>query len=269
MKMNKLFAGGMAVLTAFTLAACGSAGIEVGKTSSDSEGGAKEALTMVTSPDFAPWEFMDGNEIVGIDPEIGQAIADKMGVELKIESMDFDSLIPAVASGKADFVVSGFTVTDERKEQVDFTDAYTASIQKILVRKDSDIKSYEDLEGKTVGVEMGTTGAMDVEEDETIKMKADEYKTYSDVVTALKSEKIDAAVLDILPAQQIAEKNDDLQVLDDEPYGEEEYAIVCKKGSNLTAKLNDTLKALKEDGTIEKIMDKYTGAESAAVASQS
>lgn len=256
MKMNKIIALGAAAVTALSLAGCGG-------------GSSAKTITMATSPDFAPWEYMDGDKVVGIDPEIAQAVADEMGVTLKIESMSFDSIIPAVASGKADFGISGFTVTDERKEQVDFSDAYTTSIQKILVRKDSDIKSYEDLEGKTVGVEMGTTGASDVEEDTNVKMKPDEYKTYSDVVTALKTEKIDAAVLDILPAQQFAEQNDDLTVLDDEPYGQEEYAAIFKKGSDLTAEFNKALEKLTQDGTIEKIMDKYQGADSEAVASAS
>ncbi|MEE0956412.1 MAG: transporter substrate-binding domain-containing protein [Eubacterium sp.] len=256
MKMNKIAALGAAAVTALSLAGCG--GSSSAKT-----------VTMATSPDFAPWEYMDGDKVVGIDPEIAQAIADEMGVTLKIESMSFDSIIPAVASGKADFGMAGFTVTDERKEQVDFSDTYTTSIQKIMVRKDSDIKSYEDLEGKTVAVEMGTTGAADVEGDTTVKMTPDEYKTYGDVITALKTSKVDAAVLDSLPAEQFAEQNDDLTILDDEPYGQEAYAAVFKKGSDMTEKYNEALKKLTDDGTIEKIMDKYIGSENEGIASSS
>lgn len=255
MKMNKVIALGTAAIAALSLAGCG--------------GSSSDTITVATSPDFAPWEYMDGDNVVGIDPEIAQAVADEMGVNLKIESMSFDSIIPAVASGKVDCGMSGFTVTDERKEQVDFSDTYTTSIQKIMVRKDSDIKSYDDLEGKTVGVEMGTTGASDVEADTTVKMTPDEYKTYSDVITALKTSKIDAAVLDILPAQQFAEQNDDLVVLDDEPYGQETYAAIFKKGSDMTEKFNKALEKLTQDGTIDKIMDKYTGSGSEAVASAS
>ena len=126
-------------------------------------GGSDEnVLTMATNAEFPPYEFMENNEIVGIDAEIAKAIADKLGYELVIENVDFDSLIPGVQTEKYDFVMAGMTVTDERLEQVNFSQTYAKGVQSIIVKEDSAIKSVDDLfaEGANnkIGVQLATTG---------------------------------------------------------------------------------------------------------------
>lgn len=154
---------------------------------------------MATNAEFEPWEFHDGDKIVGIDPEIAAAIAEKLGMELEIEDMAFDSIIPAVTSGKADFGAAGMTVTEDRLQSVDFTDTYAESAQVIIVKEDSDITGSADLEGKVVGVQLGTTGdilASEMVGDENVER----YNKGFEAVQALMQGKIDAVVIDSAPA---------------------------------------------------------------------
>ena len=115
-------------------------------------------IQMTTNAEFEPFEYKDGDEIVGIDIDLSQAIADKLGVKLEVSDIAFDSLIPSMNAGKADFIAAGMTATEDRKKNVDFSDPYFNASQAIIVAKDSDIKTREDLNGKTVGVQQGTTG---------------------------------------------------------------------------------------------------------------
>ena len=215
---------------------------------------------MATNAEFEPWEFHDGDQIVGIDPEIAAAIAEKLGMELEIEDMAFDSIIPAVTSGKADFGAAGMTVTEDRLQSVDFTDTYAESAQVIIVKEDSDITGSADLEGKVVGVQLGTTGdilASEMVGDENVER----YNKGFEAVQALMQGKIDAVVIDSAPATVFVEQGEGL-VLCDEKMSQEEYAIAVKKGNTeLLEKINTALNELKEDGTIDEIVNKYIPAE--------
>ena len=168
MKIKKLAAVALTVVMAASmLAGCGSSSNSDKKpaeasTSANGTATVKTAkdgvLTMATNATFPPYEYYEGNDIVGIDAEIAQAIADKMGLKLEIQDMEFNSIITAVQSGKADFGLAGMTVTDERKQSVDFSDSYATGIQSVIVKEGSDIKSIDDLSGKKIGVQLATTG---------------------------------------------------------------------------------------------------------------
>lgn len=251
MKLKKMLSVVLALACVLSLAACGSK-----KDEGSTEKGKKEELVMATNAEFPPYEYYDGDEIVGIDAEFAAAIAKKLGMELKIEDMAFDSIIPAVQSGKADLGAAGMTVTDERKTQVDFSDTYYTGRQVIIVTEDSAIASPDDLEGKKIGVQQGTTGDIyttDDYGDENI----DRYNKGMEAVQALQQGKVDAVVIDDQPAQTFVEENEGLKILETE-YVEEDYALALKKGNDeLLQKVNDAIKALKEDGTFDEIVAKY------------
>ena len=246
----------LAAMCVVSMAACGSSN----KSSDSSEGESKDKLVMATNAEFPPYEFYEGDEIVGIDAEFAKAIADKLGAELSIEDMAFDSIIPAVQSGKADFAAAGITVTEERKTQVDFSDSYYTGRQVIIVSADnSDITKPEDLEGKKIGVQLGTTGDL-YSSDDYGDENVERYNKGVEAVQALQQGKIDAVIIDDQPAQTFVKENEGLKILDTE-YVEEAYAFCFKKGSDLTEKVNDAIAELKEDGTFDKIVEKYINAD--------
>lgn len=261
-----LTACGSAPKTETTAAATESAGAESSaaessaaetKTSESEAAGGK--LVMVTNAEFPPYEFREGNDIVGIDAEIARAITDKLGMELEIQDMAFDSLIPAIQSGKADFTAAGMTVNEDRKKNVDFTDTYAEAAQVIIVKEDSAIKTPDDLQGKKVGVQSGTTG--DIYADDIADAEIQRFPKGIDAVMALTQGKLDAVIIDREPAKVFVKENEGLQVLD-EAFTEEEYAIAVKKGNTeLLEKMNGAIKELKESGELQKIVDKYITAE--------
>ena len=155
--MKKLIAAALVGTMVLTMAGCGSKTAETtgSEASSDAAGG---TLVMATNAEFPPYEYYEGENVVGIDADIAAAVADKLGMELKIEDMAFDSIIPAVQSGKADIGAAGMTVTEDRATQVDFSDSYYTGVQVIIVTDDSDITEPDDLKGKKIGVQQGTTG---------------------------------------------------------------------------------------------------------------
>ncbi len=220
--------------------------------------GSKGELHMATNAAFEPYEYKEGDEIIGIDAEIAQAICDKLGYTLVIDDMEFDAIITAVSTGKADFGMAGMTVTDERKKSVDFTDPYTNAIQAIIVNDGEDtVKTKADLDGKTIGVQLGTTGDIYVSDPENVKdAKVERFSKGADAVLALTQKKVDAVVIDNEPAKKFVEQNPGTKILD-EPFENEEYAICLKQGSDLTEEFNKALKELKDDGTVQKIIDKY------------
>lgn len=245
-----------------TTTAAEAAGSGAAEGSSEAEA-AKPAggkLIMATNAEFPPYEFHDGGTIVGIDAEIAGAIAEKLGMELQIEDMAFDSIIPAVSSGKADVALAGMTVTEDRKANVDFTDTYAQAAQVIIVKEDSAVAGPEGLEGKKVGVQQGTTGDIYVT-DEMGEDAVERYNKGFEAVESLKQGKIDAIVIDREPAKVFVSENEGLKILD-EAYTEEEYAIAVKKGNTeLLDQINGALKELKESGDLQKIVDKYITAE--------
>lgn len=246
-----------AVCMAAVLTACGGSGANTETTSAATEAGGK--LVMVTNAEFPPYEFHENNEIVGIDADIAKAIADKLGMELEIQDMAFDSLIPAVQSGKADFTAAGMTVNDDRKENVDFTDTYAEAAQVIIVKEDSEIGTPDDLAGKTIGVQTGTTGDIYAEDIENAEIQR--FNKGMDAVMALTQGKVDAVIIDREPAKVFVRDNAGLKILD-EAFTEEEYAIAVKKGNTeLLEKMNGAIRELKESGELQKIVDKYITAE--------
>ena len=265
MKMKKLAAVALTVVMAVSmLAGCGSSSNDNKKAESNTSAAgtttlktAKDGvLTMATNATFPPYEYYEGNDVVGIDADIAQAIADKLGLKLEIQDMEFNSIITAVQSGKADLGLAGMTVTDERKQSVDFSDSYATGIQSVIVKTGSPIKSIDDLKGKKIGVQLATTGDI-YAKDDFGEDNVEEYNKGADAVMALTSGKIDAVIIDNQPAKSFVETTDGLQILDTD-YVQEDYAAAIAKGNDaLLNAVNGALKELKEDGTIQKILDKY------------
>ena len=226
---------------------------------------AKEAaggkLVMATNAEFPPYEYHDGDAIVGIDAEIAKAIADELGMELEIEDIAFDSIIPEIVSGKADMGLAGMTVTEDRMQSVDFSDTYAKASQKIIVTEDSEIASPDDLKGVIVGVQLGTTGDIYVSDLEADGTTVERYSKGFEAVQALSQGNIDAVVIDGEPAKTFVAETEGLKILE-ESFTDEEYAIAVKKGNTeLLEKINGALKTLKDNGTLDEIVAKYIKAE--------
>ena len=213
-------------------------------------------LTMATNAQFPPYEYYDGQEIIGIDADIAKAIADKMGLELKIEDMEFDSIITAVSTGKADLGLAGMTVDPDRQKNVDFSDPYATGVQVIIVKEDSTIAKPDDLKGKKIGVQLSTTGDI-YATDDFGKDSVVQYNKGSDAVMALTQGQVDAVIIDNEPAKSFVEANKGLKILDTK-YATENYAAcIAKDNTGLTKAVNKALAELKADGTLQKIVDKY------------
>lgn len=259
MKLKKLVSVLLVAACVFSLAACGSK--DDSKDSKESKKDSKDTLVMATNAEFPPYEFHEGDDVVGIDADIARAIGEEMGMEVKIEDMAFDSIIPAVTSGKADFGTAGMTVTEDRKKNVDFTDTYATATQVIIVKEGSDIAGPDDLTGKKIGVQLGTTG--DIYADDIEDAKVERYNKGFEAVQALTQDKIDAVVIDGEPAKEFVAEADGLKILD-EAFTEEEYAIaVAKDNDDLLKKMNEALASLKESGKIDEIVAKYISADKA------
>lgn len=218
-------------------------------------------LIMSTNAAFPPYEMTtDSGEFEGIDIETAQAIADKLGLELQIDDMDFDAALLAVQQGKSDMVMAGVTVTDERQNVMDFTDSYATGIQSIIVKEDSDIASVDDLAGKKIGTQRGTTGYLYCSDD----FGDENVVAYDDGLTAvqmLNNGQVDCVVIDNAPAKEFIAANPGLKLLDT-AYVEEDYAIGVGKGNTeLKDAINTALEELKTDGTLQAIVDKYITAE--------
>ena len=225
---------------------------------------AKTTLIMGTNANFPPYEYYEGEQIVGIDAEAAAAIAEKLGLQLVIEDMDFGAIITAVSTGKVDIGMAGMTVTDERLQSVNFSTSYATGIQAIIVKEGSPIASVDDLyaEGAAfiVGVQESTTGDIyctdDFGEDKVLK-----YKNGADAVAALIADKVDCVIIDNEPAKAFVNANEGLVILDSQ-YAVEDYAIaVALENTELLEKINTALGELIEDGTIAGIVAKYIPAE--------
>ena len=225
----------------------------------------KPTLTMGTNAAFPPYEYYEGTEIVGIDAEIAAAIAEKLGMELVIEDMDFNAIITAVQSGKIDIGMAGMTVTEDRLASVAFSTSYATATQVVIVTEDSDILSVDDLfaEGAnhTIGVQLATTGDLystwDIEDAGLGTVSR--FNTGADAVEALKTGKVDCVIIDSEPAKAFVAANEGLMILDTE-YALEEYAIaISYDNADLLEDINTALAELTEDGTIDAIVAKYIG----------
>ena len=261
--MKKFVALLLAVLMVASLCACGQKDTQ---TASDIKTVTAGKLTMSTNAQFPPYESVaddgkgyEGTGFEGIDIEIAYALAQKLGLELVVDDMDFDSALSAVQTGKSDIVAAGVTVTPERQNTMSFTDSYANGVQVVIVKEGSDIKSIDDLEGKKIGTQRGTTGYIYCSDD----FGDENVVAYDDGLTAvqaLNNGQVDAVVIDNAPAKEFVAANPGLVILDTS-YAEEDYAIGMAKGSALEDAINATLEELKADGTLQSIVDKYITAE--------
>ena len=246
----------LVLVTAMALAAVACGSKEAAAPAATEE---KEVLVMATNAEFPPYEYYEGQEIVGIDAEIAAVIAEKLGCELKIEDMAFDSIIAAVTSGKADFGLAAMTVTEDRLESVNFSDTYATATQVVIVTEDSAITGVADLDGKKIGVQLGTTG--DIYAEDIADATIERYNKGFEAVQALTQGKIDAVIIDNEPAKVFVAENEGTKILEEDFAVEEYAAAIAKENTELLEKVNTALAELTEDGTLQAIVDKYISAE--------
>ena len=217
----------------------------------------EDELVLATEAGFAPYEYYKDGEIVGVDIDIAKEIAKELDKKLVIKDVSFDFLINEVKSGKADFAAAGISITEERKEEVDFTDEYTTSNQVVVVRKDSNIQSFDELKDKKIAVQLGTVADLYVTEnykDATLVT----HKKYLSAAEDVKGGKADCIIMDQLPALEIVKENPELKVIDGILF-QDKYGMIVKKGNDSLRKdINRVLKRLNEDGTIEELILKHS-----------
>ena len=263
--MKKILTIALCLMLALSFAACGGNTVTENPTDATEEA-SKLVLTMATNAEFPPYEFYDGEVVVGIDAEVAAVIAEKLGMELDIVDTAFGSIIPAIVAGKYDMGMAGMTVTEERLEEVNFSTSYAKGVQVVIVAADSDIKTVDDLFGDknyTIGVQTGTTGDLystwDIEDEGLGTVSR--YNKGADAVEALKVGKVDCVIIDNEPAKAFVADSENLVILDT-AYAEEDYAIaVAKDNTELLEKINTALEELMADGTLQSIVDKYISAE--------
>ena len=211
-----------------------------------------------TNAAFPPFEMKKGNDVIGIDAEIAQKVAEKLGVDLITEDMEFEALPAALKSGKVDFIAAGYTVKPEREKNMTFSDKYFKAVQVIIVQKDNnDINGPDDLKNKKIGVQLGTTGDIDVAS-EIEGAEVSQYNTVIEAVLDLKNGKIDAVIIDNLPAQMLAAQNPEIKILEEKAAAEEEYAIAVRKGDQeLINVINEVIAEVKEKDQMEELVNKY------------
>lgn len=250
-----------ALLTVTAVAACNPGG-----GGSNTAGTGSTTLTMATSADYPPYEFVDSSsgsqEIVGFDVDIAKYITEKVGAELKIDNIDFNGLIPALQSKRADFVMAGMTPTAERKQNVDFSNIYFEAKNTIVAKAGSNLTTTESLNGKAVGVQLGS-----IQEQAAKKMQGAQVKPLnriSEMIQELKAGRVDALIVEDAVAKGYVDSNPDLEfnVIPNE--GEAGSAIAFPKGSELVAQFNPILEEMKTNGTMEQLVEKWFGESSPA-----
>lgn len=255
--MKKFIALLLAVLMVLSLAACASKEAASGKSSIKTV--TDGVLTMSTNAAFPPYEMVaDDGSFEGIDVEIAGAIAEKLGLKLQVDDMDFDAALLAAQSGKSDIVMAGVSKTPEREEVMSFSNTYATGVQVVIVPEDSDV-TLDNLGEKKIGTQTGTTGYIYCCDDYG-DANVIAYDNGASAVQALLNGQVDCVVIDNMPAQEFVKANAGLKILDTE-YVVEEYAIgMGKDNTALQTAVNDALKALTEDGTVDKIIAKYINA---------
>lgn len=254
--MKKLFGNGFLILLVIgLLAACGGGNAERSNGSSD---GDKKVIRMATSADYEPFESInESGEFVGFDIDLAQAIADELGYKLEITDMEFNGLIGALQSNKADMVLSGMNATEDRKKNVDFSKEYLPAHSTFIATPDKAIHSLEELEGKTIGVQLGSI------QQEGIEKLKNEYNIEIKIVDKtpllvqeILANKIDIAYVDKDVAKGYIEA-EGLVGFDDPSTSVPGYAIAFPKGSELVDEVNKVLEQFKSDGTLQKLIDKW------------
>ncbi len=276
--MKKILAIMLALVLTLSLVACGSSSTPESEApaseapASDAAEGEGEAeaeapagdddgvLIMATNASFPPYEYYENDQIVGIDAEVAAAIAEKLGMELQIEDMEFGSIIAAVDTGKVDMGMAGMTVTEERLQSINFSETYATGVQVVIVPEGSEIATLDDLAGKKIGVQENTTGDIYATGDFG-EESMDRYSKGADAVLALSQGKVDAVIIDNEPAKSFVAANEGLVILETQ-YAVEDYAIaIAKDNTELLDQINTALAELIADGTVQSIVEKYIPAE--------
>jgi ABC-type amino acid transport substrate-binding protein len=214
-----------------------------------------DTLRMITEATFPPYEFLKGREVVGIDVEICRAVAQKLGRPFKCESVDFDSVIPAVVSGKAELAAAGITITEDRKQNVDFSIPYVKTGIVVIYRKAKPYAKVEDLKGKKIGVQSGTTSETYVLEQ--LKQEPERLRSPAEAVAAMTAGRVDFVIADIDPAKNCVKGEDDLAISGF--ITSEEYAVAIRKGQpELLEAINATIAELKANGQLAKWVAQFT-----------
>ncbi|MGN0667912.1 MAG: transporter substrate-binding domain-containing protein [Angelakisella sp.] len=250
--MKKLFAVLLSAMLLLAMAACG----EQPQTPDDTQEPA--VLHMATEGTFPPYEYYDNGQLVGIDIEVAGAIAEKLGMKLETTDIAFESIIPGVQAGKYDIGMAGVTVSEDRLQQVNFSDSYATGVQVVIVKEGGKVQSLDDMADAIIGTQSGTTGFIYASSD----FGDDHVKSFTkttDAVEALKNGQVDCVLLDNAPAEALVDANPDagLSILET-AYTVEDYAIaINKENTDLQAKINAALAELVADGTLQSIIDKY------------
>ncbi len=231
-----------------------------GKDAEGKDTATKEKLIVGTEPGFAPYEYMAGDKVVGIDMDIAKAIADAMGKELEIKTMDFDGALLAVQQGKVDFVAAGVSVDEDRLKVMDFSVDYVNSTEVVVTLKENaKVASVDDLNDKVIGVQQGNIADIYVSNPDNVAAKeVKRYKKFAQASEDLKNGKIDCIVMDLYPAEELVGANDSLVILDGVLF-EDKYAIAVKKGNQeLLDQINEVINQLIEEGKIEEFTASHT-----------
>lgn len=258
-----------AFAAALALAGCSSNSSSSESSSASSDGNytlVKEGtLTVGTSPDYPPFENLEDGNYVGFDMDLGRDIADKLGLEFEPTTIQFDGIIPAVAAGgQCDVGISGFSVDPERAKQVDFTDSYYVDDQAIVAMKDGDITKKNvdkklNSKSMTIAVQSGSTGE-DYAKENFSKAKVVSYGNATDCFAAMQAGKADAvAINNAVAAKMVKSSYKDAQIVKADATGEEYAIVVSKDNPQLTEAINNAIKELKDDGTIDELTEKYFG----------
>ena len=258
--MKKLLAL-MLLSVVVVLGACGTSSDEGSSSSNSSD---KKVLVMGTSADYAPFEYIDtakSDEIIGFDIDLAKALGEKLGYEIQVKDMDFSGLISALQSKKVDIVLSGMSPTPERAKNVDFSDVYYTAKDLVITAQDSDIKNVEDLEGKTVGVQLGSIQEEAAKEiAKTVNVKVENRDRIPQLIEEIKSGRFDGAIVEDVVAKGYLDKDETLSSFAAKEANEDAgSAIALPKGSELTEKFNAELKKMKDSGELDKLIVKWFG----------
>ncbi len=257
--MKKIISLILSISVLALLVGCGSKSTVASTDTASSETAAKpkQKLILCTNAEFPPYEYKEGGEYVGIDIECAKLIGEKLNAEIEIMDIAFDSLIPTIMSGKADFAMAGMTVTEDRLKNIDFTHTYQTAVQTIVVPQNSDITSVDDLSDKKIGVQTGTTADIYCSDDFGDEA-VERYSKIIDGFQAMKAGKVDACVVDDQVAKAIVAQDGGSFKILSSAYAEEEYAIAVKKGNTeLLNKLNNAIDEIKGSGQLLQIVNKY------------
>ena len=258
---KKIVALLMCIAVLFALTACGAS-----SSSSATDSSSKSAvdkikekgkLTVLTAAGFPPFEYIDADgNVAGVDMDSCQKIADALGVELEIVDMDFELLIDSLKSGKGDLVAAGMTRTDARAEIIDFSIIYISMGLKVVVPAQTDIGTFDDLDGKKIAVQEATTADIYVQENYK-NAQIMQFKTAIDAANAVKSGNADCAVIDMLPAEYLTSNSDEINLMEGLLSAEDTAMGVAKGNEDLLAVVNEVLQGIMDDGSLQESFDAH------------